>query len=98
MPECRYAHCARTVHHLDPHDTCLAHSPCWEDHVYHPENCLRCKYLFLTNRNVWWWRLERMKNDPSTPQLSMLWASEDVYNLYSTQCPRARQQAAETPL
>ena len=98
MPECRYAHCVRAVHGLDPHNTCIAHSPCWENHVFHPENCRKCKLLFLTNRSIWSVRLERMKNDPTTPQLTMLWASEEVYNLYSTPSLRARQRSAESPL
>ena len=98
MRECRYARCTRAVHALDLHDTCIAHSPCWENHVFHPENCIRCKFLLSTNPSIWWVRLERMHNDPSTPQLTMLWASEEVYNLYSTPSTRAWQRAAESPL
>ena len=98
MRECRFARCTRAVHVLDLHNTCIAHSPGGENHVFHPENCRRGKLLLSTNSSIWWLRRERMNNDPATPQSTMLWASEEVYNLYSTLCPRARQRATETPL
>ena len=83
----------------DPHGTCLRHSPCWVDFVFHPEYCTACRSLFTMGSPQWQERMRRMKNSVAKQTDKVFsWSSRDVAVLYQRSDEEAKKQVEETPI
>ena len=95
---CSYDHCSTPVHELDPHGTCVDHSPCWDGVVFHPENCEYCKRQFANEDPSWSRRVALMRVSAHVRGNKMSWASEDIGRLFAIQNEQSRLQVAAAPL